>query len=57
MASFFDNKARAANAAAASSLKAKDTVTAAPRAQPWVEKYRLVLGDRESLSGLAGEVS
>jgi replication factor C subunit 2/4 len=39
MASFFDNKARAA-AAASSSSKSKPTVEAAPRLQPWVEKYR-----------------
>ena len=39
MASFFDNKARAA-AAAASSLKVKPAEPAAPRMQPWVEKYR-----------------
>ncbi|KIX02890.1 uncharacterized protein Z518_08833 [Rhinocladiella mackenziei CBS 650.93] len=40
MANFFDNKARAA--AAASSLKTKpsESVVAAPRMQPWVEKYR-----------------
>lgn len=38
MASFFDNKARAA---AASSSKVKsDSAIAAPRLQPWVEKYR-----------------
>ena len=40
MASFFDNKARAAAAATASSSKAKPTSDAAPRMQPWVEKYR-----------------
>lgn len=41
MASFFDNKARAAAAAAASSSKTKaDAVVVAPRLQPWVEKYR-----------------
>lgn len=40
MASFFDNKARAAAAASASSSKAKPTTDAAPRMQPWVEKYR-----------------
>lgn len=38
MASFFDNKARAA---AASSSKTKaESVVIAPRLQPWVEKYR-----------------
>jgi replication factor C subunit 2/4 len=40
MASFFDNKARAAAAASASSSKAKPTTDVAPRMQPWVEKYR-----------------
>jgi replication factor C subunit 2/4 len=39
MANFFDNRARAA-AAAASSSKSKPTEPAAPRMQPWVEKYR-----------------
>jgi replication factor C subunit 2/4 len=39
MANFFDNRARAA-AAAASSSKTKPTEPAAPRMQPWVEKYR-----------------
>jgi replication factor C subunit 2/4 len=40
MANFFDNRARAAAAAAASSSKIKPTEPAAPRMQPWVEKYR-----------------
>jgi replication factor C subunit 2/4 len=44
MASFFDNKARAANAAASSSSKPKQNSATAERAQPWVEKYRSVLG-------------
>ena len=39
MASFFDNKARAAQAASSSKAKPAET-TAAPRQQPWVEKYR-----------------
>ena len=43
MASFFDNRARAAGAAASSSSKLKQPVVIAERAQPWVEKYRLVL--------------
>ena len=42
MASFFDIKARAANAAASSS-KLKQSPATAERAQPWVEKYRSVL--------------
>ncbi|ETN37449.1 uncharacterized protein HMPREF1541_08440 [Cyphellophora europaea CBS 101466] len=40
MASFFDNKARAAAQAVASSSKAKPAADVAPRMQPWVEKYR-----------------
>jgi replication factor C subunit 2/4 len=40
MASFFDNKARAANAAASSSSKPKQNSATAEKAQPWVEKYR-----------------
>lgn len=41
MASFFDNKARAAAAqATASSSKSKPSADVAPRMQPWVEKYR-----------------
>ncbi|KAJ9500614.1 Subunit of heteropentameric Replication factor C (RF-C) [Exophiala xenobiotica] len=42
MASFFDNKARAREAASASSSKMKvnEPVVAAPRMAPWVEKYR-----------------
>ena len=40
MASFFDNRARAAAAATASSSKTKSSEPAAPRMQPWVEKYR-----------------
>lgn len=40
MASFFDNKARAAAQAAASSSKAKPAADVVPRMQPWVEKYR-----------------
>ena len=40
MASFFDNRARAAAAASASSSKSKPAEPAAPRMQPWVEKYR-----------------
>jgi replication factor C subunit 2/4 len=40
MANFFDNRARAAAAATASSSKTKPTEPAAPRMQPWVEKYR-----------------
>ena len=39
MATFFDNRARAAAAASGSSSKAKPE-PAAPRMQPWVEKYR-----------------
>lgn len=39
MASFFNNKARAEEAKQASSSK-KPVVEAAPRSQPWVEKYR-----------------
>ncbi|KAK7900852.1 Subunit of heteropentameric Replication factor C (RF-C) [Exophiala xenobiotica] len=42
MANFFDNKARAREAASASSSKMKvnEPVVAAPRMAPWVEKYR-----------------
>ncbi|ERF72257.1 hypothetical protein EPUS_02144 [Endocarpon pusillum Z07020] len=40
MANFFDNKARAANAASSSSSKPKQSSATAERAQPWVEKYR-----------------
>lgn len=40
MANFFDNRGRAAAAATASSSKTKPTEPAAPRMQPWVEKYR-----------------
>ena len=40
MANFFDNRARAAAAATASSSKTKPAEPAAPRMQPWVEKYR-----------------
>ncbi len=43
MANFFDNKARAANAASSSSSKPKQNSGTAERAQPWVEKYRLVV--------------
>jgi replication factor C subunit 2/4 len=41
MANFFDNKARALAAASSSKApKANEVVNTAPRAQPWVEKYR-----------------